>query len=125
MTIRHILKSTDRLHASSVTSAEATVVNGTIYMTVIPDRTLVARAQVHEQAQEVFGLIEERLGRLGSDKSKIAHITVWIAHLLDFAPFTDVWNAWVDPMHPPARACAQVNMANRDIRVEMIVVASV
>ncbi len=124
MSVQHVLKSPERQQSSAVTFAEAAVVNGTIYMTVIPHRTLSDRAPIREQAQEVFRLIEERLGRLGSDKSKIAHITVWIAHLLDFEPFTAAWNAWVDPMHPPVRACAQVNMANRDIRVEMIVVAS-
>lgn len=124
MSIQHVLKSTDRQAASAVRSAEMTVVNGTIHMTVIPQATLAARGGVVEQANEVFQLIEDRLARLGSDKTRIAHVTVWIAHLLDFDAFTEAWNAWVDPAHPPARACAQVNMAHRDIRVEMIVVAS-
>lgn len=124
MTIRHVLKPADRLTSTSVLSAEATVVNGTIYMTVIPNRTLAGRGSVAEQTEEVFALIEERLARLGSDKTKIAHVTAWLAHLLDFDAFTAAWNAWVDPERPPARACAQVNMAHRDIRIEMIVVAS-
>lgn len=124
MTIRHVLKPADRLAASPVLSAEATVVNGTIYMTVIPNRTLAERASVTAQAEEVFAIIEERLARLGSDRTKIAHVTAWLAHLLDFDAFTAAWNAWVDPDHPPTRACAQVNMAHRDIRIEMIVVAS-
>lgn len=124
MSIQHVLKSAERQGASAVLSAEAAIVNGTIHMTVIPQATLAARGDVVAQANEVFGLIEERLARLGSGKTKIGHITVWIAHLLDFGPFTEAWNAWVDPEHPPARACAQVNMAHRDIRVEMIVVAS-
>ena len=124
MSIQHVLKSNDRQGASAVRSADMTVVNGTIYMTVIPQATLAARGSAVEQANEVFRLIEDRLALVGSDKTKIGHVTVWIAHLLDFGAFTEAWNAWVDPAHPPARACAQVNMANRDIRVEMIVVAS-
>ena len=124
MSIQHILKSAERQGSSAVLSSDAAIVNGTIYMTVIPQATLAARGDVAEQAREVFRLIEDRLERLGSCKAKIGHVTVWIAHLLDFGPFTEAWNAWVDPERPPARACAQVNMANRDIRVEMIVVAS-
>lgn len=124
MTIEHHLKSPERMAASPVVSADATIVNGTIYMTIIPQKTLAARGTVTEQAEESFRIIEERLGRLGSDKGKIAHITAWLGHLLDFPAFTTAWNAWVDPERPPARACAQVTMANPDIRIEMIVVAS-
>ncbi len=93
-------------------------------MTVIPTTTLVGRGTVTEQAREVFALIEERLSRYGSDKRKIGHITVWLAHVLDFPAFTAAWNEWADPEFPPVRACCQVTMANKDIRVEMIVVAS-
>ena len=30
---------------------------------------------------------------------------------------------WVDPDHPPVRACAQVTIPNKALKVEMIVVA--
>ena len=125
MAIEHFLKSPERFKATPVVSADAAIINGTIYMTVIPAATLVGRGTVTEQAKEVFALIEERLSRHGSDKRKIGHITVWLAHVLDFPAFTVAWNEWVDPECPPVRACCQVTMANRDIRVEMIVVASV
>ena len=125
MTIQHHLKSPERMASAPVVSADATIVNGTIYMTVIPQKTLAARGSVVEQAEEAFKIIEDRLKRLGSDKRKIAHITAWLSHLLDFQAFTSAWNDWVDPERPPVRACAQVNMANPDIRIEMIVIASV
>ena len=124
MAIQHFLKSAERMRATPVVSADAAIVNGTIYMTVIPTTTLVGRGTVTEQAGEVFRHIEERLARHGSDKSKIAHITVWLAHVLDFSAFTAAWNAWADPEHPPVRACCMVTMANPNLRVEMIVVAS-
>lgn len=34
-----------------------------------------------------------------------------------------VWDAWVDPANPPARATAGVALARAGMRVEMIVVA--
>ena len=125
MTIQHHLKSPERMAASPVRSADATVVNGTIYLTVIPGTTLTSAHSVSEQAKDAFAIIEERLACLGSDKRKIAHITCWLAHVLDFQEFTEAWNDWADPEHPPVRACAQVNMANAHIRIEMIVVASI
>ena len=124
MTIQHFLKSPERFKATPVVSADATIVNGTIYMTLIPTTTLAGRGTVVEQAREIFALMEERLSRYGSNKSKIAHVTVWLAHVLDAPAFNVAWNEWADPEHPPVRACAQVNMANKDIRVEMIVIAS-
>jgi len=58
-------------------------------------------------------------------RSTIAHITIWLSHLHYFDEVTAVWNDWVDPDHPPVRACAQVALANKDLKVEMIVVAHV
>jgi enamine deaminase RidA (YjgF/YER057c/UK114 family) len=40
-----------------------------------------------------------------------------------FDEVTAVWNDWIDPEHPPVRACAQVGIPNKDLKVEMIVIA--
>ena len=92
-------------------------------MTVIPPLPLDPTASAAEQARQVFQSIEDRLASIGSNKSQIAHITIWLSHLLYFEEVTAVWNEWVDPNHPPVRACAQVALANKDLKVEMIVVA--
>ena len=76
-----------------------------------------------DQARQIFAIIDERLASIGSNKSRIAHVTIWLAHLHHFDKVTAAWDEWVDPEHPPLRACAQVNMANEDLKVEMIVVA--
>jgi enamine deaminase RidA (YjgF/YER057c/UK114 family) len=75
------------------------------------------------QAREILRSIEDRLATIGSDKRQIAHITIWLADVSYFAEVTAVWNEWVDPAHPPVRACAQVRIPNKDLKVEMIVVA--
>ena len=123
--ITHHLKSTTAQSNSKVRSASIAVINGTAYMTVIPALPLDPTATAADQARQIFQSIEERLATIGSDKSQVAHITIWLSHLHHFDEVTAVWNEWVDPDHPPVRACAQVALANKDLKVEMIVVAHV
>ena len=121
--ITHHLKSTTAQSNSKVRSASIAVIGDTAYMTVIPPLPLDPAASAADQARQIFQSIEERLASIGSNKSQIAHITIWLAHLHYFDEVTAVWNGWVDPDHPPVRACAQVALANKDLKVEMIVVA--
>jgi len=123
--ITHHLKSTTAQSNSKVRSAAIAVIGDTAYMTVIPPLPLDPAASAAEQARQIFQSIEQRLASIGSDKSQIAHITIWLSHLHYFEEVTAVWNGWVDPDHPPVRACAQVALANKDLKVEMIVVAHV
>jgi enamine deaminase RidA (YjgF/YER057c/UK114 family) len=123
--IEHHLKSPDAQAKSTVKSASIAVVNGTAYMTVIPPLPITAESSAADQTRAIFRTIEERLATVGSDKSRIAHITIWLSHLLHFDEVTEVWNAWVDPAHPPVRACGQVDLADPNLKVEMIVVAEV
>ncbi len=121
--ITHHLKSTTAQSNSKVRSASIAVIGDTAYLTVIPPLPLDPAASAAEQARQIFQSIEDRLSRIGSNKSQIAHITIWLSHLHCFEEVTAAWNEWVDPDHPPVRACAQVALANKDLKVEMIVVA--
>ena len=123
--ITHHLKSTTAQGNSKVRSASIAVIGDTAYMTVIPTLPLDPKDSAAEQARQIFRSVEERLASIGSDKSQIAHITIWLADLDYFDEVTAVWNEWVDPEHPPVRACAQVARANKALKVEMIVVAHV
>lgn len=121
--ITHHRKAVDAQSKSRVLSSSIAVIGETAYMTVIPNLPLDPTSSAADQARQIFAAIEARLATIGSDKSKIAHITIWLSHVLHFEEVTAVWNAWVDPEHPPVRACAQVGLANKDLKVEMIVVA--
>tara|TARA_R110002020_G_scaffold109430_16_gene253138 strand:- start:4323 stop:4700 length:378 start_codon:yes stop_codon:yes gene_type:complete len=121
--IEHHLKSSDAQAKSAVRSSSIAVVNGTAHMTVIPPLPIGHDSTAADQARAIFAEVERRLAAVGSNKSRIAHITIWLSHLMHFQEVTEVWNEWVDPEHPPVRACAQVNLANKNLKVEMIVVA--
>lgn len=121
--IEHHLKSTEAQAVSAVRSSSIAIVNGTAHMTVIPPLPLLPDMSAAEQTTAIFAEIERRLEKIGSNKSRIAHITIWLSDLAYFGDVTKVWNSWVDPEHPPVRACARVELANKNLKVEMIVVA--
>jgi len=79
---------------------------------------------VTAQTEAILARIEALLARAGSGKSRILQATIWLADMADFAEMNAAWDAWVDPAHPPARACGESRLATPDYRVEIIVVAA-
>lgn len=79
---------------------------------------------VTDQTKVILQKIENLLGEAGSDKSRILQATIWLASMDDFAEMNAVWDAWVDPQNPPARACGESKLATPDYTVEIIVVAA-
>jgi enamine deaminase RidA (YjgF/YER057c/UK114 family) len=79
---------------------------------------------VTDQTRTILERIEALLERSGSDKSRLLQATIWLASMDDFAEMNAVWDAWVDPANPPARACGESRLATPDYTVEIIVVAA-
>ena len=99
------------------------VVHGkTIYLAghVSDDRSLGVRGQT----AAILKRIEERLAAAGSDKSKLLSVNIWLADMNTFAEMNDVWDAWVDRAHPPARATVEARLASPDYLVEIAAIAA-
>ena len=64
-------------------------------------------ASVADQTTDILARIDELLAAAGSDKSKLLSATIWLADMGTFAEMNAVWDAWIDPVNPPARACVQ------------------
>jgi enamine deaminase RidA (YjgF/YER057c/UK114 family) len=79
---------------------------------------------VTDQTKTILERVEALLERSGSDKSRILQATIWLASMDDFAEMNAVWDAWVDPANPPARACGESKLATPDYTVEIIIVAA-
>lgn len=98
---------------------------------VIHGDTLYLAGQVGEPGEDVaaqtrtaLAEIDALLAEAGSDRTKILSATIWLADIADFEAMNAVWDAWVDPAHPPARATSEAKLATPDYRVEIIVVAA-
>ena len=79
---------------------------------------------VTEQAQAALAEVDRLLAAAGTTKSRILTTTVWLADMADFAAMNAVWEAWIDPANPPARATGEAKLATPDFKVEFIVTAA-
>jgi len=79
---------------------------------------------VRGQTEAILRAIEARLAAAGSDKSKLLSATIWLADIGTFEEMNAVWDAWVDPANPPARATVEARLASPDYLVEIAVIAA-
>ena len=80
---------------------------------------------VTAQTREVLANVDKWLAEVGTSKSNILSATVWITDMADFAEMKAVWDAWVDPANPPARACTEAALATPEYKVEVMVTAAI
>jgi enamine deaminase RidA (YjgF/YER057c/UK114 family) len=81
-------------------------------------------ADIAEQCRTALAEVDRLLQAAGSSKSKILQTTVWLADIGDFAAMNAVWDGWIDPANPPARATGESRLAAPGYKVEFIVVAA-
>ena len=81
-------------------------------------------ATVADQTRNILDKIDGYLAEVGSDKSKILSATIWITDMATFDEMNGVWDAWVDPENPPARACVEAKLAAPEYTVEIMVTAA-
>ena len=76
------------------------------------------------QTQQILDTIDSYLAKAGTDKSKLLTAQLWITDMANFKAMNAVWNEWVDPENPPARACVKADLARPEILVEIMVTAA-
>ena len=76
------------------------------------------------QTKQILDKIDAYLAQAGSSKSNLLAANLWIKDMALFAEMNSVWNAWVDPENPPARACVKAEMARPEVLVEIMVTAA-
>ncbi|AWI86807.1 hypothetical protein CEW88_23845 (plasmid) [Alloyangia pacifica] len=101
--------------------SQAVVHNGIVYLA----GQVGEGADVTAQCKDALASVDRLLAEAGSDKSRLLTTTIWLADMADFAAMNAVWDAWVDPANPPARATGEAKLATPDYFVEFIVTATV
>jgi enamine deaminase RidA (YjgF/YER057c/UK114 family) len=96
--------------------------NGTIYLCgqTAKDSTKNIKEQTITTLEKVEALLEQA----GSDKKHILSVTIYLRDMKDFAAMNEIWDAWVEDGHQPARACVEARMAREELLVEMSVIAA-
>jgi enamine deaminase RidA (YjgF/YER057c/UK114 family) len=80
---------------------------------------------VAAQTKDILATVDKLLAKAGSNKSKILQTIIWLDDMANFAEMNSVWDAWIDPANPPARATGEAKLAAAQYKVEIIVVAAV
>ena len=78
---------------------------------------------VTAQALSALAEVDRLLALSGTSKSRILTTTVYLANMGDYAAMNAVWDAWIDPANPPARATCEARLATPDYVVEFVVTA--
>ena len=100
--------------------AQAVIHNGIVYLA----GQIGQGPDVTAQSQDALAKVDRLLAAAGSDKSRMLSCTIWLADMADFAAMNAVWEAWIDPANPPARATGEAKLATPELRVEFIITAA-
>ena len=76
------------------------------------------------QTRQVLERIDSYLKQAGTSKSNLLTANLWIKDMALFRDMNAVWNGWVDPQNPPARACVRADLARPEVLVEIMVTAA-
>lgn len=116
------MASVERLHRGSRFS-RVVVHSGTAYFSGLTadDWDTDIAVQTEQTLAKADGLLEQ----LGADRSALLSATIWLRNMADFARMNAVWEAWIDPANPPARATVEAVMAHPNVRVEIQFVAAI
>ncbi|WP_421761852.1 RidA family protein [Devosia sp.] len=79
---------------------------------------------IEKQTAEVLAAIDKLLAEAGTSKSKVLTCQVILNNIADFAAMNTVYDAWIDPANPPARAAIEARLAHPALKVEIIAVAA-
>jgi enamine deaminase RidA (YjgF/YER057c/UK114 family) len=79
---------------------------------------------IGKQTREVLAAIDRLLAEAGTDKSRLLSVQVILNNIADFAAMNEVYDAWIDPANPPARACIEARLAHPSLKVEIIATAA-
>jgi enamine deaminase RidA (YjgF/YER057c/UK114 family) len=76
------------------------------------------------QTRNVLAKIDELLAQAGTSRSRLLSANIWLADITTFPLMNAVWEAWIDPANPPARATVQSKLAGPEYLVEIAVLAA-
>ncbi len=78
---------------------------------------------VTAQTKSMLGEVDRLLAEAGSSKSNILQAQIWLSDIETVGEMNAVWDAWIDPKNPPARACVESKLVTPDFLVEVMIVA--
>ena len=102
--------------------SDAVVACGVGYFVEVPDDP---SASPRDQIAQILKQVESRLTQIGSDKTKLIQVLIYLPYAEDLPEFNAQWDSWIPDGHAPTRACTHPQLAAPGYRVELVVTAAV
>ena len=101
--------------------SDAVVFHGVAHFVEVADDP---GCDVREQIAQILAQIDARLAMIGSERTRLLQVLIYLADLKDVTILNELWDAWIPAGHAPARACVQCGLAT-GYAVEMVITAAV
>ena len=100
---------------------------------VIHGNTVYLAGQVAEdpsqditgQTTQILNTIDQLLASVGSDKTRLLMVQIFVANMKEFDGMNKAWDAWVPAGSAPPRATIEARLASADYKVEIVATAAV
>ena len=107
--------------------SEIAVHNGVAYLAGQVAEDL--KQDITGQTREVLGMVECLLLDVGSDKSKLLSVQIFLANISDIDAMNAVWDDWISKGdgigNAPPRATVEAKLVNPGYKIEIVVTAAV
>ncbi len=78
-----------------------------------------------EQAERAFAALDRGLSQVGTDRTRLINVQVYLYDIDEKRTFDEMWANWIgdEPARWPMRSCVQVTFAGNN-KIELIAVAA-
>ena len=101
--------------------SDAVVHNGVAHFVEVAD---YPSQDMRGQVQQILAQIDTRLALVGSDRTRLLQVLIYVTDLETTPILNQLWDEWVPAGHAPSRACVQAGLAAGYL-VEMVITAAV
>jgi len=109
-------------HGPGANLSRSVAHDGTLYLSGL---TAEDKSQdMAVQTAQILARIDRNLAEAGSDKSHLLSATIYLSDMSAKEAMNRVWQGWIDPKHPPARATVGVDLGGPTVLVEIMVIAA-
>lgn len=102
--------------------SDAVIHAGVAYFVEVPDDPTLDPAA---QFAQVLDQVTRRLDQVGSDRTRLLQVLIYLPNANDLPTFNALWDAWVPAGHAPSRACVITALAGAGYRVELVCTAAI
>lgn len=82
-------------------------------------------ADITGQTQQILAEIDKLLERVGSDKTRLLQVQIFLVDIKLMAAMNEVWDKWVVQGHTPPRATVEAKLGNPKWLIEIVLSAAV